>query len=149
MVVTLFNSDQQINLIEEGIDLAVRLGTLSDSALKSRKISTFERILVAAPSYLATIETLTEPADLNHCDFVLLDMLPEKFELIRENEKFIVQPERSRILVDSVNCARSAVLAGLGIQKLPLSEVGVDLAAGRLVRVLPEWSLPMLNIYAV
>jgi DNA-binding transcriptional LysR family regulator len=149
VAVTLYRSDEQINLIAEGFDMAIRLGSMRDSALRRRKIGSFERCLVAAPSYLKTIEKPVCPEDLTRCDFVLLEMLSDKFVLKRGKRKVTVQPEKSRILVNSVSGARSAVLAGLGIQKLPLSEVEEDLAAGRLVRVLPEWSLPTLDIYAV
>lgn len=149
VAITLYNSDEKINLVAEGIDMAIRLGTMSDSALKSRKIGSFERCLVAAPSYLEMIEAPIVPADLNHCDFVLVEMLPDKFVLQRGNEEANVQPEQSRVLVNSISGARSAVLAGLGLQKLPISEIGKDIASGRLVRVLPEWSVPTLNINAV
>lgn len=149
VAVTLHSSDERINLVAEGFDMAIRLGTMPDSALRSRKIGTFERCLVAAPSYLEAIQEPLVPEDLTRCDFVLLDMLTDKFVLQRGDEEVTVQPEQSRVLVNSVGGARSAVLAGLGVQKLPLSEVGEDLAARRLVRVLPEWSLPTLNIYAV
>ncbi|MCB1697367.1 MAG: substrate binding domain-containing protein [Halioglobus sp.] len=149
VAVTLYGSDEQINLIAEGFDMAIRLGAMPDSGLRSRKIGSFERCLVAAPSYLKTIEKPALPEDLTRCDFVLLEMLSDKFVLKRGKRKVTVQPEKSRFLVNSVSGARSAVLAGLGTQKLPLSEVGEDLAAGRLVRVLPEWSLPTLDIYAV
>lgn len=149
VAVTLYSSDRQINLVAEGFDLAIRLGMMSDSALKSRKIGTFERCLVAAPSYLASIKRPVVPNDLAGCDFVLLEMLPDKFVLRRGSEEFTVQPEQSQVLVNSIGGARSAVLAGLGVQKLPISEISDDLAAGRLVRILPEWSVPTLNIYAV
>ena len=147
--VTLCSSDEQINLVAEGFDMAIRLGVMGDSTLKSRKIGSFERALVAAPSYLESIDTLSSPGDLTRCDFVLLDMLPEKFVLLRGDEEVAVHPEQSRVLVNSISGARSAVLAGLGIQKLPLIEVGADLAAGRLVQVLPDWSMATSNIYAV
>lgn len=149
VAVTLNNSDEQINLVAEGYDMAIRLGVMAESSLRSRKIGTFERCLVAAPSYLETIEKPKDPQDLARCDFVALDMLPDKFVLIRGKEEVTVVPEHSRVLVNSISGARSAVLAGLGLQKLPLSEIGDDLAAGRLVRVLPDWALPTLNIHAV
>lgn len=149
VAVTLNSSDEQVNLIAAGFDMAIRLGGMPDSALRSRKIGSFERCLVAAPAYLETIETPTLPEDLARCDFVLLDMLSDKFVLNRGKRKVTIQPEQSRIRVNSVGGARSAVLAGLGIQKLPLSEIDEDLSAGRLVRVLPEWSLPTLDIHAV
>ncbi|MCB1716424.1 MAG: LysR family transcriptional regulator [Candidatus Competibacteraceae bacterium] len=149
VAVTLYSSDKQINLVAEGFDMAIRLGAMSDSTLRSRKIGTFERCLVAAPAYLDSIKKPVVPEDLTRCDFVLLEMLSEKFILKRGKEEVAIQPEQSRVLVNSISGARSAVLAGLGMQKLPLSEVSKDLAAGRLVRVLPEWSLPTLNIHAV
>lgn len=149
VAVTLNSSDKQINLVAEGYDLAIRLGSMAESTLRSRKIGTFERILVAAPSYLETIEKPVTPQDLARCDFVALDMLPDKFVLVRGQEEVTVQPEHSRVLVNSISGARSAVLAGLGLQKLPSSEIGEDLAKGLLVRVLPDWSLPTLNIHAV
>lgn len=149
VAVTLVSSDEQVNLVADGFDMAIRLGIMSDSTLKSRKIGTFERALVAAPAYLESIDPPTTPQDLPRCDFVLLDMLPEKFVLERDGQEVTVQPEQSRVLVNTISGARSAILAGLGMQKLPLSEVGADLAAGRLMEVLPEWSLPTFNIYAV
>ena len=149
VAVTLNSTDEQINLMAEGYDMAIRLGAMAESSLRNRKIGTFERVLVAAPSYLQTIEKPLDPTDLARCDFVALDMLPDKFVLVRGKEEVTVLPEQSRVLVNSISAARSAVLAGLGVQKLPLSEIGEDLAAGRLVRILPDWSLPTLNIHAV
>lgn len=146
--ITLYSSDQLVNLIAEGFDLAIRLGSMSDSALHSRKIGAFERRLVAAPSYLKTIRTPVNPVDLARCDFVLLDILPDKFTLQRGKKEATIQPEQSRVRVNSVAGARSAILAGLGIQRLPLSEVEQDLATGRLVELLPDWSLPSLDIHA-
>lgn len=149
VAITLHGSDEQINLIAEGYDLAIRLGAMPESTLMSRKIGTFERLLVAAPTYLETIEKPAVPQDLTRCDFVLLDMLPDKFVLRRGKAEVTVLPEQSRVVVNSISGARSAVLAGLGLQKLPLSEISEDLATGRLVRVLPDWSMPTLNIHAV
>lgn len=146
---TVNSTDGLVNLVAEGFDVAIRLGNLSDSGLRTRKIGTFERCLVTAPCYLETIQAPELPADLARCAFVLLDMLPNEFVLQRGAEEITVQPNRSNLVVNSVASARSALHAGLGIQRLPHSEVAEDLAAGRLVRVLPEWSLPTLNIYAV
>lgn len=149
VAVTLHGSDEQINLIGQGFDMAIRLGAMSDSALRSLRIGTFERCLVAAPSYLETIERPVVPGDLARCDFVMLDMLPDRFVLRRGKEEVTVQPDQSRVLVNSISGARSAVLAGLGVQKLPMSAVAGDIAEGRLVRILPDWSLPTLGVHAV
>ncbi|MEM8959125.1 MAG: LysR substrate-binding domain-containing protein [Pseudomonadota bacterium] len=58
-------------------------------------------------------------------------------------------PENIRIEVSSISAGREAALAGLGVLNLPESEVGEDVAAGRLIEVLPEWKLPKLGVYAV
>ncbi len=149
VAITLDSSDAPTNLVAAGFDLAIRLGNLPDSALRSRRIGTFERCLVAAPAYVAGIKPLVVPSDLSRCHFVVLSTHPEKFVLQRADEAVTVQPERSRVLVNSVAAARSAILAGLGVQRLPLSEVQQDLDRGHLVRLLPDWSLPTLNIHAV
>ena len=146
--ITVHSTDVPVNLIAEGFDLAIRLGSVSDGSLESQKIGTFERCLVAAPSYLDSIELPVTPKDLARCDFVSLNMLPKKFILQRGGAKSTIQPPISNLQLDSVASARSALLAGMGMQRLPLSEVADDLSVGRLVRVLPEWSLPTLNIYA-
>ncbi len=149
VAITLHSSDIPVNMVAEGIDIGIRLGELPDSSLQCRKIGTFERRLVAAPSYLETIEQLQTPQDLANCDFILCDTIPEDFALKRGSEEITIHAEQSRILMNSVGSARSALLAGLGIQRLPLSEVEDDLTAGRLIQLLPDWSLPTLNIYAV
>lgn len=149
VAITLISNDSLVNLVADGFDLAIRLGALPDSSLHSRKIGTFERVLVASPEYLRRSPEPAVPDDLSDRAFVLLDMLPSKFVLQRNNVHVTVQAERASVVVNSVAGARSAVLAGLGMQRLPLVEVTEDLRAGRLVRVLPEWSLPILNIYAV
>ena len=115
----------------------------------SFRLCGFERCLVAAPAYLEQIEVPQVPDDLGRCNFVQLDMIADKFVLQRGATEVTVRPEQSRVQVNSVAGARSALLAGLGVQKLPVSAVEADLKSGRLVRVLPEWSLPTLSIYAV
>ncbi|SDL80362.1 LysR substrate-binding domain-containing protein [Maricaulis salignorans] len=60
-----------------------------------------------------------------------------------------LEPENLRIEVDTIAAAKSVILAGLGVQHLPLGEVEAELAGGEFVRVLPQWTLPPLGIYAV
>lgn len=149
VAMSLHSTDRMVDLVGEGYDLAIRLGNMKASALMSRKIGSFERRLVAAPSYLATIDPVIEIADLTRCDFVSIERLPDGITLIRGTETVDFIPERSRVQVNSVGAARSAVMAGLGLQRLPVTEIAADLAAGRLVQVLGEWRLPDLGVYAV
>ena len=147
--ITLQSSDAPADLVKEGFDLAIRLGTLADSSLKSRRLGHFETVLVAAPEYLAAQPAIRSLEDLAVCDFIGVSMLPGTMTLQRGGRAIAVDPERIRLEVDTIASARSAVLAGLGIRHLPLGEVADDIVAGRLVRVLPDWAMPELGVFAV
>lgn len=149
VAVSLHSSDSQVDLVKEGFDLAIRLGTLSDSSLKSRRIGSFERVVVAAPSYLSSRPRISSLQDLKTADFVSLAMLPDTITLQKGKEQVGFEPENIRLEVGGIAAAKSALLAGLGVQHLPLSEIERELAEGSLVEVLPAWKPPRLGIYAV
>ena len=149
VAITLSSGDKPLDLIREGYDLALRLGEMRDSTLRSKKIGEFERKLVASPSYLAKVGTPTGVRDLQQFDFISMKNLPEKIELWKDEKKEVLKDLNSRIFVDSVANARSAVIGGMGIQRLPVSEIANDLREGTLVEVLPDWSLKALPIYVV
>ena len=149
IAISLHCSDAPVDLVKEGFDIAIRLGVLSDSSLKSRRIGTFERIMVAAPEYLASRPPVRTIEDLAACDFVALAMLPDMQTLQCDDRAVSFLPENIRLEVDTIASAVSAVVAGLGVQHLPTGEIEAELASGALVRVLPDWHLPDLGIYAV
>ncbi len=149
VTITLHSNDRQVDLIDEGYDLAIRLGEMASSSLRTRRLGEFARKLVCAPSYLSAngpVETLN---DLRNCISVDMEMLPNTVILEKGGEQAEVQFQPGRIRVNSVTAANSAVVAGLGVQRLPATEVEQDLLDGRLVELLPEWSLPVLGVYAV
>ncbi len=143
------SGDKQVDLIKGGFDLAIRLGVLSDSSLKSRKIGTFQRMLVASAEYLANRPSVETLDDLKQCDFIRLAMLPDEVDLQNGRETVVFTPENMRLEVDSVASAKSAVCRGLGLQRLPVSEIATELKAGTLVEVLPEWRPPERGVFAV
>ena len=149
VAMSLFASDRQVDLIAEGYDLAIRLGRLADSSLKNRKIGVFHRMLVAAPEYLASRPPIETRDDLKKCDFVSFEMLPDEVTLTRDGEDVSFTPENFRIEVDTITAGRAAILAGLGIQNMPLDEIAEDVARGDLVEVLPDWKLPVMGVFAV
>lgn len=149
VALSLHTSDYPVDLVKEGFDLAIRLGVLSDSAMKSKRIGSFGRKLVASPSYLAGRPAIKTVNDVQSCDFISMAMLPDAITLLRGDETFQFTPENVRLEVHSLSSAKSAVLEGLGIQHLPDSEVDAEIAAGTLAEVLPDWSLPVLGVYAV
>lgn len=149
IAISLHSSDLPVDLVKGGFDLAIRLGQLADSSLKSRRIGSFSRMLVGAPDYLAQCPGIRGIEDLAACEFVAVSSLPDSMMLQSEGQSITFEPENVRVEVDSISSAVSAVRAGLGLRALPLSEIDADLKAGRLVRVLPGWGLPDLGVYAV
>ncbi len=149
VAISLHCSDTPTDLVKDGFDLAIRLGTLRSSSLKSRRIANFERWLVASPDYLTGRAPIQSPDDLAENDFIAVPHIPSVMTLECDGQSILFDPLNFRVEVNTVTAAKAAVLAGLGIWHVPLGEIEQDLAQGRLVRVLPDWSLPMLGIYAV
>lgn len=149
VAMSLHTSDYPVDLVKEGFDLAIRFGQLNDSALKTTRVGSFHRRLVASPAYLASRPEIKTLEDLQACDFIAMAMLPDAITLVNQGEHVSFEPENVRLEVHSLSSAKLAVLEGLGIQHLPESETDTDIASGRLVEVLPHWRPPELGIYAV
>lgn len=149
VAMSLHSSDRPVDLVREGFDLAIRLGRLSDSALKTRRIGTFHRKIVASPEYLKGRPRITDLDDLVACDFISLSMLPDRITLRHKDEDVTIPLHNIRLEVDAVTAGRAAVLEGLGVMVLPLNEIEEDLESGALVEVSRKWALPSFGIYAV
>ena len=147
--ITLNQVDSLVDIIGDGFDLGLRLGELSDSSLRARRIGSFGRTLVAAPEYLAGIDPIRDVLDLKRCSFVSMRALTNRLLFTRGDRAIEFQATKGRILVDTFGALRSAVIGGLGVQRLPATVVQEDLATGKLIEVLPGWALPELGIYAV
>lgn len=149
VAVSISSSDKSVDLIKEGFDLAIRLGNLADSSLKSRKVGIFKRILVASADYLDRHGPIESVEDLRQCEFVSFSMLPGEIALTDGVETVTFTPENSRLEFDSVSAAKSAICRGLGVQRVPESEVCAEIDNGNLVQVLPSWQPPELGIFVV
>lgn len=148
--VELVLSDARTNLIEHHIDLSVRVGWLDDSSLQARRISTFRQLLVAAPQIAANLNTEL-PEELTLAPFVantaLRDPLTWHFDRSDFDRRTVrLQPA---ISINSTPAVLAATLAGGGFSVLPEFLVAEDIKAGRLIHVLPTWSLPSGGIHAV
>jgi DNA-binding transcriptional LysR family regulator len=145
--------DRQIDLVEEGTDVAIRITTrLAGSGLVGRKLASDKPVLCAAPAYLSRQGTPAEPEDLLHHDclgYSVLKLSDEwRFRQPRSKEPFAV-PVEPRFTAGSGALLRRAALAGLGLAVLPRFMVASDLRAGRLVTVLESLYAPTLGIHAV
>ncbi|NOD85570.1 MULTISPECIES: LysR family transcriptional regulator [unclassified Ruegeria] len=149
VAVTIKYLDRNFDLVAEGIDLALRMGELPDSALRSRRLGSFGRKLVCAPSYLNTLPPVVTPDDLKNADFVAMEGLADQVALLKDGEEQVLHTGRGRVLVDNFAALRSALCAGLGIQRLPAIVADTDLKSGALAEILPDWKIPDLGTYGV
>ena len=141
--------DRNFDLVAEGIDLALRMGDLPDSSLRSRRLGSFGRKLVCAPSYRDRLSRTATPDDLKGADFVAMEGLVDQINLHKDGEEKVLHANRGRVLVDNFAALRSALCAGLGVQRLPATVADPDLKSGILVELLPDWKIPDLGTYGV
>ncbi|MFL6656950.1 MAG: LysR family transcriptional regulator [Massilia sp.] len=144
-------SDQSLDMMSDGIELAIRVGWLAESNLQARTIGSFRQVLVG-PSRLRTeLARLDHPEQMAPLPFIANTVLREP---LRWNftgpagARHSVQLQ-ANIFLDATLGVREAVRAGAGLSVLPDYAVNEDLASGRLVEVLPQWTLPEGGIHAV
>jgi DNA-binding transcriptional LysR family regulator len=143
-------SNRFVDLIEEGYDVAIRVGTLRDSRLAARRLGSNRRILVAAPSYLREHAPPRHPRELtaHACLILNISAHPETWLLANKSARQTVRVT-GPLLSNHVLAVRSACLAGLGIGLLPGFALTEQLAGGSLTQVLPKWQTPEQGIYAL
>src|SRR6478735_6279469 len=139
-----------VDLIEEGMDLAIRIGSLADSRLVARRLCTNRRVLVAAPSYLKRHGKPKTVEDLARHQCVLFTGFsrPGEWKLIGPEGPVGVSVA-GRGVTNNVVTLTSAAQQGLGITVGATLAVGPSLLAGDLVRVLPEYEFEPSAVFAV
>ena len=142
--------DARQDLVAEGADLAIRLGSLDDSTFGARKLASLPTMLVAAPAYLATRGTPKTPADLaNHdCIFGPGNFGRDSWAFNRNGTEVTVDV-RGRISTDSGPGMFASVMAGLGIARVSTIMAGAEVRAGALVPLLRNYKLASVDVHAV
>ncbi|WP_304169984.1 LysR family transcriptional regulator [Phenylobacterium aquaticum] len=144
-------SDQTLAPVEKDIELAIRVGWLTDSNLRARRIGSFAQILVGTPDLAARLPDGASPDELAQLPFVANSVLRDPLGWAFTNSDREARSVRcsATLAIDATLGALEAVRAGIGASILPDFAVQADLASGRLVRLLPGWSLESGGIYAV
>lgn len=148
ILVDLSLTDERIDLVQEGVDIALRLGPLGDSSMKMKALGQSRRMLVAAPSYLAERGKPVRPQDLADHEGVRMSNIAGSDLLVlhgRRGGRHVV-PFGGRLRVDHGLAAREALVAGRGIAPAHLWLVEDLLAANKLEVVLPEFSPPSVPL---
>jgi len=147
--VTLDLTDRLVDLLNEGIDCAVRIGEMADSSLVSSKLGEMRRVVVASPQYLANHAAPKVPADLTEHNCLSLGQ--QRGWTLRETPGGDVASFK---VAGNFECNDGALLhewalAGKGLAWRSMWEVGSDLRTGRLVSLLDDYAAPPMGIYAV
>lgn len=140
-------TDRVIDLVEQGVDLAIRVrDKLPDSSLVARRIKTARSVLCASPDYLERAQTIERVQDLraHNCIMFSLHERPNVWRLGDEDVEV-----QGNLRVDSSMMIRESLLLGQGISLVPRFVVNHDLEAGRLVQVLKEQAPAPYQIFAV
>jgi len=143
-------NDRVVDLVDEGYDMAVRIGQLASSSLIARRIATTRLVLCASPRYLQQAEPIRELEDIARHAVISYTYLATGEQWHFTGPQGVRSIEvRPRLRSNSGDTCRAAALADQGIVFQPSFLVGEDLQAGRLVPILPQYAGPELDISLV
>nr|WP_314873791.1 LysR family transcriptional regulator [uncultured Pseudomonas sp.] len=150
LIVEIDLSDRAVDLIGEGYDLALRIGTLDDSSLVARRIASIERVYCASPAYLAARGTPLAPEDLREHDCLPYGHSRQvQWQFKGQGKALQAIAVSGRMRANNGELLRDAAIAGMGVTYLPAFIVEQALADGRLVKLLEAWTPPPLQLSAV
>ena len=147
--IDLLLDDRNLNLVEEGVDVALRMGALSDSGLTARKIAECRRVVLGTPAYFDKHGEPTCPADLCKHQAVVYALgggANWQFRNASEEQSVIIN---GRIRVSAAEGLREAVLAHLGLTMASEWMFAPELASGAVREVMTDWTLPNQDLWAV
>ncbi|WP_375512928.1 LysR substrate-binding domain-containing protein [uncultured Nostoc sp.] len=143
-------TDRFVDVLEESIDVAIRIGQLQDSQLVVRRLAPNRRVLCASPTYLQKYGSPQTPKELEQHSCLNFSRLAtgDIWHLSRQNQRIAV-PVKGKLRADNAEALYQAVLGGCGIALLATYIAGDPLRTGRLKTVLDDWKVPTTDIFAV
>lgn len=140
--------DRTIDLIAEGIDISLRMGMLADASVVARKLASSRRSVLATTEYLARTGTPRVPADLSNHETIVYSQSSDVWNF-RCNGAEVSVLMRGRARFSAAEGIRAAVLAHMGLTIASDWMFAPELANGRVSRLLEDWSLPDIDLWAV
>lgn len=141
--------ERAVNLVEERVDLALRITNQLDEQQHARLLGRCHSVLCASPDYLARHVPLEMPQQLQQHQCITHAYVGRSEYLLHRGQDSVRVPVGGRLHSNETLITRRAALAGAGIAQLPMYLVQTDLQQGRLQAVLPEWSPATLGVYAL
>jgi DNA-binding transcriptional LysR family regulator len=142
--------DRVTDMIEEGVDVAIRIARLNDSSLSAIKVGTVRSVVCAAPAYLAAHGVPNEPRDLTGMDTIGFSHVPSDRQwMFRPRGRVEAVRPHTRLFTDKVEVAISAAIAGYGIARLLSYQIAEEVRDGRLQIVLADYEPPPVPVQIV
>jgi len=143
-------TNRNIDLIEEAVDVGIRIGRLTESGLIARRVGQVRPVLSASPDYIAQRGRPKTPRDLKNHDIVLISDPPRANEWrFRASGRELIVRLTPKLMVTEIESALNAVKAGCGITRTLSYQVADDFSSGALVRVLRGYELPVWPVHLV
>lgn len=143
-------TDRHVDLIEEGFELALRIGSLPDSSFQAKRITPIRHAFCASPDYLKKVGTPNTPSELQNHAFLQYGLLNDaKIQVKDKGGNPHAITIQSNISANNGDFLKLMALQGHGITYLPTFLIYQELANGKLVSVLSDYQLPTTNAYAV
>jgi DNA-binding transcriptional LysR family regulator len=148
--IELILDDRDVDLVGEGVDVALRMGALTDSALAARRIGRMRRRVVATPAYFARAGVPVEPLELKQHETIIYTQRGGGAAWIFvKNSAEVSVALSGRIRSTAAEAVREAVLADLGLAVASDGMLGIELKSGAVREVLADWRLPSIDLWAV
>jgi DNA-binding transcriptional LysR family regulator len=149
--IELLFDDHLVNMVEQGIDVAIRMGKLVDSTLGARYLGRNPWSVVASPDYLARRGLPLTPEDLVSHDALIISTVQNdsRWHFLDAKGRALVVHLKGPMRSNNKSALMTAACAGLGIAALPTYVVNESVESGVLVTLLPDWALPRQEIHAV
>lgn len=142
--------DRVVNLLEEGLDVGVRIGELPDSTMRAIPVGSVRRVLCASPQYLKKHRVPKDPQDIaGHTIISASPVSPSIEWRFGDNKKGVTVKVVPRLTVTNNDAAIQAALQGFGITRLMSYQVASHIATGKLKRILSGWEPPPLPIHVM
>ncbi|MFZ4966870.1 LysR family transcriptional regulator [Pseudomonas sp. Mn2068] len=142
--------DRSVNLVEEGVDVALRMGNLSDSGLTARKIARCRRLVLGTPAYFERRGIPESPADLTDHEAVIYSLGGGGASwLFKKGQAEQPVTLSGRVRVSAAEGVRTTVLSSYGLTLSSEWMFAPELASGEVVPVLDDWELPEMDLWAI
>ncbi|MBB3473568.1 LysR family transcriptional regulator [Sphingomonas sp. BK345] len=144
-------TEDEVDIVAQGFDAAIRIGQGGDSSLRSSRLFSFRRLVVAAPALVESIGRLDSPEQLASVPAIIATHIPwgTEWEFQRSGEHPVTIRVSGSYRVNSAAAMVPAAVAGLGVMHLPEYFVWRELQSGALIELLPEWVAPPGPVHVV